>query len=244
MTGPVVADGGSRGPIAATSGPNTDLAPPTMDAALGTPSRPSWRGRLHLIALVWAIPLVVVLAIESDGARSRAGAIVYGVGLCSMLAVSTTYHRWVHTINARALWRRADHATIFALIAGTCTALAFTSLDGGAAIAMIIAIWLAAVVGALLKLVHFERATRFGPILYIAMGWTGAALVAPMWQRGGPLPVACFVAGGILYTVGAVGFARRWPRLRPATFSYHEVWHGFTVAAAALHFTAIAALAT
>ena len=53
-----------------------------------------------------------------------------------MLAVSTTYHRWVHTIRARAAWRRADHAAIFAAIAGTFTALALTSLDTGPAIAV------------------------------------------------------------------------------------------------------------
>ena len=219
-----------------------DAAP--LDVALGTPDRPSWRGRLHMIALWWAVPLVVALAIEADGARARAGAIVYGVGLCSMLAVSTTYHRWVHTVRARTWLRRADHATIFALIAGTCTALALTSLGTGMAIAMLITIWLASVAGAGAKLTRFERVTKLGPALYVALGWSGAALLPAMWQRGGLLPVACFVAGGIVYTVGAIGFARRWPRLRPSTFSYHEVWHVFTIAAAGLHFAAITTLAT
>lgn len=221
-----------------------ELAEPRLDAALGTAERPTWRGRLHLIALWWALPLVVALAIEADGARSRAGVIVYGVGLCSMLAVSTTYHRWVHTVRARALMRRADHATIFALIAGTCTALALTSLSTGLAIGMVTAMWIASAVGAGAKLTRFEGVNRLGPILYIALGWSGAALLPAVWARGGPLPVACFVGGGIVYTIGAIGFARRWPRLRPSTFSYHEVWHAFTIAAAGLHFTAIATLAT
>ena len=221
-----------------------EVGAPRLDAALGTAERPTWRGRLHLIALWWALPLVVVLAIEADGARARAGAIVYGVGLCSMLAVSTTYHRWVHTVRARALLRRADHATIFALIAGTCTAVALSSLSTGLAIGMVVAMWTASAVGAGAKLTRFERVTRLGPILYVALGWSGAALVPAMWQRGGLLTVACFVGGGVVYTIGAVGFARRWPRLRPTTFSYHEVWHAFTIAAAGLHFAAIATLAT
>lgn len=217
---------------------------PPLDAALGTPTRPSWRGRLHLIGLWSAVPLVIALAISADGARSRAGAVVYAVGLCSMLAVSTTYHRWVHTIRARALWRRLDHATIFVLIAGTCTALALTTLSTVRAIVMVTVIWVAAAAGAVFKLARFERADRFGPILYIAMGWSGAALLPAMWQRGGAFPVGCFVAGGIVYTVGSIGFARRWPKLRPSRFSYHEVWHAFTIAAAGLHFAAISALAT
>jgi hemolysin III len=42
-----------------------------------------------------------------------------------------------------------------------------------------------------------------------------------------------------MYTVGALAFRRKWPTLRPATFSYHEVWHAFTIAAAALHLAAV-----
>ena len=215
-----------------------------LDDALGTSARPSWRGRLHLIALVLAIPLVIALAIESDGARSRAGAIVYAVGLWWTLAVSTTCHRWVHTVHARARWRRLDHATIFVLIAGTCSALALTSLSTRVAVVVLIAIWLAAAVGAVLKLAHFERASRLGPVVYIAMGWSGAALAPAIWQRGGVIAAMCFAAGGVAYTIGAVGFARRWPTLRPATFSYHEVWHAFTIAAAGFHFATITTLST
>lgn len=215
-----------------------------LDAPLGTASRPSWRGRLHLIALCLAAPAGVLLAIASDGARARAGVIVFAVGLCAMLAVSTTYHRWVHTMSARSSWRRADHATIFALIAGTCTALALTSLSTGPAIALLVTIWVTAVLGAVFKVTSFARAERYGPVLYVGMGWSGAALVPAMWQRGGPLPVVFLLGGGIVYTVGAIGFARRWPTLRPARFSYHEVWHACTIAGATLHFTSITALAT
>src|SRR5687768_14792090 len=89
-----------------------------LEARLGSPERPSWRGRIHLWALACIIPPLVAMAVQADGGRARAGVIIYTAGLCSMLAVSTTYHRWVHTTRARAAWRRADHATIFAAIAG------------------------------------------------------------------------------------------------------------------------------
>lgn len=222
----------------------TDADRSLLDAPLGSPSRPSWRGRLHLLALCSAIPLLVVLAIESDAARSRAAVIVYAVGLCSMLAVSTTYHRWVHTIRARAIWRRADHATIFAAIAGTFSVLALTSLTTGPAVAMLVLVWTAAAVGAGFKIFSFHRANRLGAAMYIAIGWAGLALVPAVWHRGGALAVGLLVAGGVVYTVGATGFGRRWPTLRPATFSYHEVWHALTIAAAGLHFAAVWTVAT
>jgi len=217
---------------------------PSLDASLGSLSRPTWRGLLHQIALLAAIPLLVVLSVESNGARTRAAVIVYAVGLCSMLTVSTVYHRWVHTLRARAIWRRADHATIFAAIAGTFTALALGTLGTGAAITMLIAIWAAAATGAVVKLTRFHRADRIGSVMYVAMGWAGLLLVPALWHQRGALAVVLLVAGGVMYTVGAANFRRQWPTLRPTTFSYHEVWHAFTIAAIGLHLAAVWTVAT
>ena len=215
-----------------------------LDVPLGSASRPSWRGRIHLIALVCAVPMLVVLAIAASGARARAGVIVYGIGLCSMLGVSTTYHRWVHTISARAAWRRADHATIFAAIAGTSTAVVLTSLPKFFAITMLVFVWSVAAAGAALKVISFERANRAGAVMYIGLGWSGLVLVPAVWQHSGVVATGLLLGGGLLYTVGAAGFRRQWPTLRPSTFSYHEIWHSFTVAAAGLHFAAVYTLAT
>ena len=215
-----------------------------LDEPLGTVGRPSWRGRLHLIALVSVIPLLVVLAIEADGARARAAVVMYAIGLCTMLAVSTTYHRWVHTIRARAAWRRADHAAIFAAIAGTFAALALISLGTGPAIAALILVWGAALASAAVKIVWFDRAHRFGSVMYISLGWAGLTIAPAVWQRGGLLTVSLVFGGGVVYTVGALAFSRQWPRLRPATFSYHEFWHACTLVAAGLHLAAIWTVAT
>ena len=210
-----------------------------LDAPLGSASRPTWRGLLHLIALLAAIPLLVALSIVSNGARMRAAVIVYAVGLCSMLTASTVYHRWVHSLRARAIWRRADHTMIFAAIAGTFTALALSTLATGPAIAMLIAIWAAAATGAFVKLTQFHRADRIGSVMYVAMGWAGLLLVPALFHRHESLAVVLLVAGGVMYTVGALAFRSKWPTLRPATFSYHEVWHAFTIAAAGLHLAAV-----
>jgi hemolysin III len=46
-------------------------------------------------------------------------------------------------------------------------------------------------------------------------------------------------ACGVIYTLGAVGFARQWPTLRPTVFGYHEVWHAATITAAVAHLIAV-----
>jgi hemolysin III len=216
----------------------------SVESRLGTSSRPTWRGRIHLIALWFAVPLVVVMAIAADGTRARVAVVMYAFGLCSMLAVSTIYHRWVHSDRFRVAWRRADHATIFATIAGTFTGLALTTLEAGPATVMVVVAWVAAVAAALLKIAAARSGDRIDVVMYVAGGWTGVVLIPALWQQGGPLSVGLLVGGGIVYTVGAIGFRRRWPTLRSVTFSYHEVWHAFTVVAAALHFAAVWTVAT
>jgi hemolysin III len=210
-----------------------------LDAPLGSPARPSWRGRLHLWAIAVSIPLVAVLAVLAGSARARFGVIVYGIGLGSMFATSTTYHRFVHTVRWRRRWRRADHAMIFAAIAGTFTPVCLATVDEPWGAVLLAGVWAGAIGGAVMKLVDWRHAHRVGAVLYLGLGWAGAVLVPAQLARGGLLPVALLLAGGLLYTVGAVGFGRQWPRLAPSVFSYHEVWHGFTIAAAGAHLAAI-----
>jgi hemolysin III len=213
--------------------------PRHLDVPLGSPSRPSWRGRLHLLALVAVTPALVLLAVDAHGARARAGVIVYAAGLCSMLAASTTYHRWVHTVRSRSIWRRVDHAVIYAAIAGTFTPICLTLLGTGWAIAVLVTVWAAAATGAALKLSAWRHADRIGTALYIAIGWAGVVVTPVLLADRGVLPLVLLFAGGVIFTVGAVGFGRQWPRLRPSVFSYHEVWHAMTIAAAGSQLVAI-----
>ena len=57
------------------------------------------------------------------------------------------------------------------------------------------------------------------------------------------MPVALLAAGGLLYTVGAVVYARRRPDPVPRVFGYHEVFHALVIAAAAAQFAAVAVAA-
>ena len=48
------------------------------------------------------------------------------------------------------------------------------------------------------------------------------------------------LAGGLLYTAGALSYHRRWPDPYPSVFGYHEVFHAYVCAAAACQYLAIA----
>ena len=215
-----------------------------LDVPLGSDTRPSWRGRVHLIALCVFAPGLLLLITRADGTRARVGAVVYAVGLCSMFTASVTYHRWVHHLRARAMWRRADHAMIFAAIAGSATPIALHVMPGSGGVALIAAVWSVSLVGALCKVAHSHRGDALGSMFYAAVSVIAAMSVPALWHQEGVRTAMLVVIGGALYIVGAFWFARNWPRLRPSVFSYHEVWHVFTVVAAATHFAAVWSIST
>ncbi|HUF96675.1 MAG TPA: hemolysin III family protein, partial [Ilumatobacter sp.] len=215
------------------------------DVALGHVLRPTWRGRVHVIGLLVAVPAVIALLLNSTGdARFRVGLTVYAVGLCSMLGASATYHRWVHGLRARCAWRRVDHAAIFAAIAGSSTPIVVAALPGARGFVLVGAVWSAALLGAWCKLSRWAGGDRAGTKMYVVTIALGAVAVPWLWARHGIGPAALVVSGGVAYLVGAACFATRWPTLRPTVFSYHEVWHVFTLIAAVAQFVAIWMLAT
>jgi len=56
----------------------------------------------------------------------------------------------------------------------------------------------------------------------------------------GAAPTVLFLAGGLLYSAGAVVYARKRPDPWPRIFGYHEVFHTLVIGAALLHFIAMA----
>jgi hemolysin III len=74
----------------------------------------------------------------------------------------------------------------------------------------------------------------------IALGWIGLLAMPAVADRLGWVATALLGLGGVLYTVGAVIYARRRPDPLPAVFGYHELFHALTIAAAASHYAVIA----
>jgi hemolysin III len=214
------------------------------DDPLGCDGRPSWRGRVHMFGLFAAIPALTLLIVFADGARATVGVSIYAAGVCAMLAASTTYHRWVNDFRARAMWRRADHAMIFAAMGGSATPVVLIVMPDGWGITLLAVVWTVSVVGAVVKVGHWQRGNTIGNALIPAVSGLAALALPALWVRGGVVPAVLYVISGSLYIVGAHWFSKTRPRLRPSVFSYHEVWHVFTVAAIAAHFASVWAIST
>ena len=171
---------------------------------------------------------------------ARAAALVYGIGLCALFAASGLYHRWRWNPRWRPLLRRIDHSTIFVFIAASYTPVALLVLSGTVQVVVLVSIWVGALGGVAMSVAWITRRARSCAALLprAGLGLDRRDAADGVEARRGA--VVLFAAGGLLYTVGALVYAFRRPNPWPSTFGFHEVFHALVIAAAAVHFVAIA----
>lgn len=218
----------------ATTSPNA--AEPVL-----APVKPSLRGVSHQMAFFLAVGLGIALVLTAPGGEARATAAIYGVGVCGLFGISGLYHRhtW-RTDRSRAWMRRLDHSMIFVFIAATYTPVSVVAMDGTLGTVILIVVWSGATAGVAQSLVWPHAPKWLTAMIYIALGWVAVAAMPQLWDRLGPLPVLGLALGGVLYTGGAIVYARGRPDPRPLTFGYHEIFHACVVVAAGVHYAVIA----
>ena len=208
----------------------------------GREQTPSWRGRTHLWAFALSIPAGVGLVVLADGPARRSAAAIYVLTVVGTFGISAAYHRVARSPRARALMRRIDHAMIYLLISGTYVPFCIFGLPRRWGVPLLAFVAGVAGVGVLWKLIAFDRGQVVQYALYPIIGWavivTGPALVRHL----APGQLALLAGGGIAYTVGSWVLWKRRPDPWPHVFGYHEVFHGLTIVAASLHFTAVASI--
>ncbi len=210
-----------------------DVIETVLDSVIET-VRPRLRGRLHQVACLASVAGLVWLVRSATSTRAVIAAWVYGVAGVLLYLTSSSYHVFARSPRARQVMQRADHSMIFVLIAGTFTPVCILALGGPWRWVLLGSMWTAAIGGVVLKLVAIERFPRLGNALYIVLGWAGLSALPALIHR--PWTLAFIVAGGLLYTAGAVLFFLNRPKLSPTWFGYHEVWHAFGVTAGVLLF--------
>jgi len=205
-------------------------------------AKPRFRGRLHQYAFYVAIPQGVALVVLGAGAIERVAGAIYALTLAGLYGVSAAYHRLRWSPRALSRMRRLDHSMIFALIAGTYTPIALVAMHGVWRVVLLAGVWAGALSGIVMKLVGLERTRKITATMYIVLGWLAllaAPAIVPALNR---VEISLIVAGGLLYTGGAIVLARHRPDPNPLVFGYHEVWHVAVVCASLCHYVAITLL--
>lgn len=202
-------------------------------------SLPLLRGRLHQHALwVAAVAAAALIALAPD-ARARVAAAVYGAGLCVLFGMSALYHRWPGPIRFKPLLRRLDHSAIFVFIAASYTPVGLLVLSPPMGTIILALAWGVALAGVAMSVAWIDAPRVVQALCYLAAGWMAVAAM-PQLLHAGLTPFVLFAAGGLVYSAGAVVYAWQRPDPWPRVYGFHEVFHTLVIAAAIVHFVAMA----
>lgn len=198
-------------------------------------------------ALLAGVGFVVLLliAVANESTRQMVAFSIFGGSLFATYCASAFYHSLRLSERGVDNLRRIDQMMVFVLIAGTYTPICLILLRGALGLALLIVVWSIAGLGVLQTIAWKEAPPWVSNSLYLGMGWIAIIVVRPLL---GAAPSGFFywlLAGGIIYTVGALMLAAHWPRVRvgklPRLFGSHEIWHLCVIGGSCAHYWAILA---
>jgi hemolysin III len=218
--------------------------PPPAGAAAVPAVKPLLRGWLHLICFEASLVLGTLALATTHGAVRIAAMAVFAASVSVMFGASALYHRgnWGCAWHSRL--QRVDHVMIFVLIAGTATPVFLIAAHGVVRVAGLATIWALALTAAAIHMAWMNAPELLVGGTFVGLGWLAGLALPAVWLHSGAPAGALMLAGGVLYTAGALSYHRRWPNPSPRVFGYHEVFHVYVCLAAACQYTAIALFIT
>jgi hemolysin III len=205
------------------------------------PAKPRLRGWSHALGAVFAVVGAGALVLASREQPAKAVTMaIYGGSLVLLLGMSAIYHIGTWRPRVRAVLRGVDHANIFLFIAASYTAVVFNAVSGYWRVGILVSIWLLAVIGIATLTGAIDLPRWAVAALYVGLGWVGVVATPQIATSLGLPALLLILLGGLLYSTGALAYAFKRPRLWPATFGYHEVFHLLVLGASASFFLVMA----
>jgi len=188
-------------------------------------------GLIALLIVGWSTPAKII------------SLTIYGLSLIGMFSASATYHMVQVKDKVLEIFRKVDHSAIYLLIAGTYTPFCVNAFEGFWKWGMLSIIWSLALIGIIVKVFYIRAPRWLNAGIYLIMGWLCIAAVGQMLAAL-PLWVTLWlIAGGVIYSLGAVVYITKIFNFKPGVFGFHEMWHIFVMLAAAAHFVAVLGVA-
>ncbi len=179
-------------------------------------------------------------AIEDGKPTHLVGFTIYGLSAVALYTASALYHTLPLPAVGISRLRRLDHMMIYVLIAGTYTPICLVVLQGALGWIILGLSWILCVVGIAFKARSMHSRTWVSPVLYLGMGWLGVTVAPQAYDSLGAAGMAWIVAGGVVYTVGAIILGLGRPNPWPGRIGAHELWHVFVLAGSACYFWVMA----
>lgn len=178
-------------------------------------------------------------AVQIGGGARIFVCVLYSLSMLVLYTASTLYHCVNTSVENRIRLRKFDHISIYYLIAGTYTPICVLGMKGPVGIGLLLAVWALTAIGTVSTLFWVNRPRWLTTGTYVFMGWLVVFALYPLLNV---FPLEGFLrllAGGLLYTLGAVLYALKWPRRDHPTFGAHEIFHVFILLGSIVHFLLI-----
>ena len=182
--------------------------------------------------------LLLLRTVQTGAAWRLVPFAVYAASMIGLYTASTLYHCLNTDVKGRIALRKYDHISIYFLIAGTYTPMCLVVLrqQGAWGWSLFGAVWGLALAGLILTLAWITAPRWLTAGIYIFMGWMRAAALAPLSRSLSAAGFFWLLGGGVLYTVGGVLYAAKWPGRNNRRFGCHEIFHVFIVLGSVCHF--------
>lgn len=179
-----------------------------------------------------ALVFLIIFSVQKGSAWHVVISVIYGVSMLLLYVSSTLVHSFPEG-KTKDLFEIFDHSAIYLYIAGTYTPIMLLVIQGTLGWTLLGIVWGVAVIGVVFKAFFVKKFLFLSTILYIAMGWLIVIAWGPLSAAMPSAGIQLLVAGGLLYTFGAVFYVWR-------GFPYHHaVWHLFVLAGSVAHFFAV-----
>lgn len=158
--------------------------------------------------------------------------ILFGVSMIMLYTMSSIYHG-LRTNISKKVFQVIDHCTIYFLIAGTYTPILLCSLvkvNPLAAYITLGVVWGCAIVAIVLTAIDLKKYKVFSMICYMGLGWCIIFSCFDAYEALGATGFGLLLAGGILYTVGAVLYG-----VGKKIKYFHSIFHIFIILGSICH---------
>ncbi|WP_404457499.1 hemolysin III family protein [Sutcliffiella horikoshii] len=184
---------------------------------------------IGILTSIAALVLLIVFSAINGTPLHLATFIVYGITMLMLYTSSTLLHA-LPKGKAKNVFEILDHSSIYFFIAGSYTPITLILMDGALGWTLFGIVWGLAIAGTVFKVFFVKRFILASTLLYVLMGWLAVFGWSDITSTVGPGGIAFLVAGGVVYSLGAVFYVWR-------AFPYHHaVWHIFVLGGTVLHF--------
>ena len=195
-----------------------------------------WSAITHGAGAALAVLGTLLLLLRSNDPRQYLAFTVYGLSMVALYAASTLYHCLRTAPAMRQTLRKIDHCTICLLIAGSYTPICLLVLWECCGPALLAGVWAFALVGIVLALAWISAPRWLTAGVYLCMGWLVVFAMGPLVRLMPADGLFWLAAGGVLYSVGGVLYALKWPGRNTPRFGCHEIFHVFILLGSACQY--------